>query len=664
MKKILTGVSVFLFVTGFAGAGSNEVVVSATRVAEPEREVPASVSVISGDRLRIGAPVNADELLRTLSGISVLRNYGIGSGIPGQVNVRGVPGLHGLLMLSDGYRLNEAATGFLSPNEIPVIAIERLETVRGPFSALYGADAFSGVVNMVLREPGEGKGLSAMVSAGNDGYLDFSVSVSGLAGDYAYFAALQQVEMDNVLARDRIIESVWNPQAGVYIELEKDAENFDYRDRRVVVKTASRAGEKGKLAVQARYFDSSLGMGMEDMRPLYPKQVESDSETRSVFAGVEYSHAVSENAELIARASYRDQQREVWGLDVAGFAGAMPVFAESYSKTDSDESEIGLEFNMERSAAHVITMGVDARQTGADFGGLKEAGSGTQFASSSPDSARVENYGLFVQDSFKAGAVRLVSGLRIDSHSDFGEAYSPKLGILWEALDIMVMRVAGGRAFRAPSLLELHQPDVGYGSITFVSNPDLDPEYVNSVDAGFTITPADNVSLDVTLFYNDMEDLIGPQIDGQIYSFLNISEAWSRGVEVELNSRLIGGLELHLAATLQETRDKTADTDLQHIPEEIYGAGLRYSGDAGICRVEASLDGFYTGERRYVDGSTGMWRELDSYFRADASLDLLFAQSYRIGVSAMNLFDEDYQESPVINPAPGRVLAVRAGIEW
>ena len=50
-----------------------------------------------------GYAVNADRYLRTVSGIAVLRNYGIGSGIPGQVNVRGVPGLHGLLMLSDGY---------------------------------------------------------------------------------------------------------------------------------------------------------------------------------------------------------------------------------------------------------------------------------------------------------------------------------------------------------------------------------------------------------------------------------------------------------------------------------------------------------------------------------------------------------------------------------
>lgn len=654
----------FVLAAGLVLAGTNEVIVSATRVTEPASAVPASVSVISGDQLRTGAPVNADELLRTLSGISVLRNYGIGSGIPGQINVRGVPGLHGLLMLADGYRLNEAGTGFLSPNEIPVAAIERLEAVRGPFSALYGADAFSGVVNMVLREPGTGKWLTAMAGAGNDGFLDISASVSGLAGDYAYFAALQQVEMDNVLARDRIIESIWNPQAGAYMELEKEAENFDYRDRRMVVKTASRAGDNGKLALQARYFDSSLGMGMEDMRPLYPVEVESDSETRSIFAGVEYTHILSEGAELKARVSYRDQQREVWGLDVAGFAGAIPLFSESYSKTDSDESEIGLEFNMERSADHMITMGVDARQTGADFGGLKEAVSGTQFAASLPDSASVENYGLFVQDSYRAGFVRIVSGIRIDSHSDFGGAYSPKLGFLWDASDIVILRLAGGRAFRAPSLLELHQPDVGYGSVTFMSNPDLDPEYVNSVDAGFTISPSDNVSLDVTLFYNDMEDLIGPQIDGQIYSFRNISEAWSRGIEMELNSRLVGGLGLHLAATLQETRDTTAHTDLQHIPAEIFGAGLRYSGDAGICEVQASLDGVYSSSRQYADTSTGMWLELDSYFRADASLDLIFHRVYKIGVSAMNLFDEDYQESPVINPAPGRVVAVRAGVEW
>lgn len=665
MKQAVNlAISVFILVGSAAFAATNEVVVTATRMAEQARDVPASVTIIGGARLAGAAAVNADELLRTAGGISVMRNYGVGSGIPGQVNVRGIPGLHGLLMLSDGYRLNEAATGFLSPNEIPLMALDRIEVVRGPFSALYGADAFSGVVNMILKEPGAGKGMVGSVGVGNDGLLDLALASSGFLGNCAYFAAVQRVQMDNVLAQDEITESVFNPAAGGYVDIVKSAENFDYFDNRVIAKTATDLGDAGHVEFQVRFFESELGMGQEDMRPLYPELVDSQSATRSLFAGVEYGRALSENVDLKTRLGYRDQQREVWGLDLAGYAGAVPLFAKSYSKTDADDVELELSLQIERTRDHIISVGADARRISADFGGLKDADTGIQFASSQTDSEAVENYGLFVQDSLTLGAVRLVSGIRLDSHSDFGEAVSPKIGFVWDASDTVVVRLAGGRAFRAPSLLELHQPSVGYGSITFVSNPDLEPEYVNSVDLGVTLSPAKNVKIDATLFRNDMEDLITPQIDGQIYTYRNTSKAWSQGVELEMSVKPSSGLELYAAGTLQESKDKTADSKLQHIPEEMASAGARYSLDLGCCVAEASIDGVFVGDRSYVDDATGMWLELQSYFRMDASVSLTHADRYRIGISAMNLMDEEYQESPVVNHAPGRVVAVRLGVDW
>lgn len=647
-----------------AAAGSNEIIVTATRTYEAESEVPASVSVIYAERLKGMAAVNADEMLRSLSGISVLRNYGAGSGIPGQVNIRGIPGLHGLLMLSDGYRLNEAATGFLSPNEVPVAAIDRIETVRGPFSALYGADAFSGVVNMILREPGTGKKASFSAGAGNDGFSDTVASISGSAGSSAYFAAVQSVGMDNVLAQDKISESVWNPQAGAYMTSDRAAENFNYRDNRVIVKTVTGNRDSGRVALQLRFFDSSLGMGMEDMRPYYPKQVESDAETRSIFAGTEYTRQAGADLELSARASIRDQRREVRGLDMAGYHGAVPVFAESLSRTDANEAEMALQVNYRQDEPHSLTAGADFRHSKADFGGLKEALTGVQFASSMPDSADVNNFGLYLQDRLEAGSVTLIAGARIDSHTDFGEAFSPKAGILWHASEDVSLRAAAGRAFRAPSLLELHQPSVGYGSITFVSNPDLEPEYVNSVDAGITFNQAGRYRLGIDAFYNDMEDLIAPSIDGRVYTYRNVSEAWSRGLELEITAEPAGWIVLYASATLQDAEDETAGTGLQHIPDEILAAGFRCSTGSGGMTIRLSLDAVYTGKREYVDELSGQWRQLDSFVRTDAAAGLEFAGHYNLGIKASNAFDEEYQESPVVNPAPGRVLAFYAGFEW
>ena len=74
---------------------ANSTVVTATRVEDEAARVPASVAVISGDEIRNSTAINVDDALRSLPGVSILRNYGIGYGIPNQINVRGVPGLHG-----------------------------------------------------------------------------------------------------------------------------------------------------------------------------------------------------------------------------------------------------------------------------------------------------------------------------------------------------------------------------------------------------------------------------------------------------------------------------------------------------------------------------------------------------------------------------------------
>ena len=112
-----------------------DLVVTGSRTPRPRATVPANITVVDAAALRTSPAQNPDDLLRTISGVSVLRSYGLGYGIPGQINIRGVPGIHGVLLLADGTPLNEAATGFLGVNEVPECALERIEIVRGPFSS-------------------------------------------------------------------------------------------------------------------------------------------------------------------------------------------------------------------------------------------------------------------------------------------------------------------------------------------------------------------------------------------------------------------------------------------------------------------------------------------------------------------------------------------------
>jgi outer membrane cobalamin receptor len=130
-------------------------VISATRTARRLEDVPVSVSVIERPRIESAPVRNVDDLLITEPGVSVKRVVGMGEGIPSDIIVRGVPGAYAanrLLVLVDGIPTNVSGTPFMILNLVPMESIERVELVRGPFSSLYGANAFSGVLNIITRQ--------------------------------------------------------------------------------------------------------------------------------------------------------------------------------------------------------------------------------------------------------------------------------------------------------------------------------------------------------------------------------------------------------------------------------------------------------------------------------------------------------------------------------
>jgi len=136
--------------TGFRRQALDEVVVTATRTERLRSQTPVSVTVIPSQEIAASPAVNLDDVLRTQTGIGVKRVVGVASGIPAMISIRGVPSANRTLILVDGMPLNSSGTGFLSLNEIPIGAVERVEIVRGPFSSLYGANAFSGAINVII----------------------------------------------------------------------------------------------------------------------------------------------------------------------------------------------------------------------------------------------------------------------------------------------------------------------------------------------------------------------------------------------------------------------------------------------------------------------------------------------------------------------------------
>ena len=643
-----------------------EVVVTATRTPEDRLDVPASVSVVDATQIENSPARNIDDLLRGLGGVYVLRSVGMGYGLPSQVNIRGVQGQNAILMLADDIPLNEPLTGFAGLNEIPLDSVGRVEVVRGPFSALYGADAFAGVVNVISAPPEDLPAARFSARTGNEGYRGFTGTGSAGTRDLGYTVTIESRAIDNYLGRDRVIERLTDPATGQSFDTWREARNYDYDDLRGSATFRALLDEDTRLAIHARHYEGDLGYGVVDVRPLFPEIVDSDMETASSALGATLQSEIGPRLTARARAYVRSQDRKLSGLDIVGSGVAgNPVFAESRSDTDGRDWFVEAGSDIEIGNRHDFSAGVDYLLNSADFSPLRFADTGARFPSSTGRSADIYNVGAYLQDQIALPReLRLIAGARFDEHSEFGAAISPRAGIIRNLSPATTLRASAGRAYRAPSLTELFQPDVYFGSVLFRSNPDLDPEYIISTDLGLEHRFAESLTAGLNLFYNDRDDLITKTVSGSTLSYANTDEAWSAGVEAGVEWRMAPGLKAYANYTGQRTENRETKRDLEHMAEHMLSAGLMLSRSFREWTLGASTDAHYIGKRGYVDFATGLWEELDEYIRLDAALRCSYRNLVWAGFTIENAADETYREWPLIQPAPGRLYAFEIGMNY
>ena len=126
-----------------------EIVTTATRIPHILKYTPVSVSVLTRDRIEAANPQDVGDILEEVAGLKVER-YGA-MGANSTVHLRGLYSSHVLVMV-DGRPVNSPSLGSADLSWLSVDNIERVEVVRGPSSALYGANAVAGVINIITRQ--------------------------------------------------------------------------------------------------------------------------------------------------------------------------------------------------------------------------------------------------------------------------------------------------------------------------------------------------------------------------------------------------------------------------------------------------------------------------------------------------------------------------------
>lgn len=485
-------------------------VVTASLTPQQIADSPASVTVITALQIRQLAARDIYDVLRHVPGIRVdLTNRG-----RPVVSVRGIrrDTSNQLLFLLDGHALNEPANGsatFLYElSHLPLENIDRIEVIRGPGSTVFGSNAFHGMVNIITRAPADIDGVEATLrlEAEDEGWIGGEVNL--LYGDT--FGDDRALSLNvNLVDEDGPTIPVREDIAGRSGTADREFEQLDIQFR----------GELGPWGLQARYLDQDRGESHGALYQLSPDDylkfhggfVELDG----IFELGEHT-AVELRAFVDALAIEAQIARLPRGTIPADSPFANFNTTGAYGRLQLDTTKAGLEVRATntRFRAHEITYGVLWEHQAQD--NLKaftnDIGLGYPIWPL-VDVSDTDNFGEdanrtllapYIEDIWSLNdQVTITAGLRWDNYSDFGDSLNPRLGITWRFLPRYSLRALYGTAFRAPDFRSLYLI-----SPFLDGNPDLQEEQVRTVEVGLTGNPFGGLFTRVTLFDNQLEQLI------------------------------------------------------------------------------------------------------------------------------------------------------------
>ncbi len=487
---------------------SESVVVTATLSPEEERDLGSATTVITRRQIESSGAATVLELLREVPGLDVARQGSDGSLT--SVFLRGTNSTQALVLV-DGARVNSPFFSGYDFSALTTENVERIEIVRGPFSALYGSDAIGGVIQIFTRGAAAGFSGQAAGEAGNAGQRQGSVFLSAGQGPFAAAASYRNARVGG------------------------DRENSDWQEQNASLRLEGRLSDLARIALEGAILDGDVGI---------PGPVGAETPR--------------------ARGGFREERIElpVWfrpGADheatvVVAHVASKPTFRNpddpfGFTSSDTDASTWQARAaDTWKTGRHAVTAFACWERWTVDAA----SSFGTAL-----DGARTTIVGVAAQDAFHFGASWFATaGLRYDHHSHFGQAWSPRATLAWlSGSGRWKLRASAGSAFRAPSVGELSYP--------FSGNPNLEPERSVSYEIGAERYVGSG-RLEASLFSNELRDLI--VFDFATLKNQNIGRARTRGAELVWRQTLSPGLDLDLGYTYLDTLDRETGQTLLRRP--------------------------------------------------------------------------------------------------
>lgn len=613
-----------------------EVVYSASKFKQPIDDAPSIIKIFNREYLELINAQTVSDLLSQLCGIHLTistesRELAWIRGVNGSDNSR-------ILILIDGIPIKDAlyTHGWID-EYLPIHMVKTVEVIKGPGSALYGANAFTGIINLITKDGLDimGKSISFVVGkkyenrinllAGGAvetpigeidvmGYAKF-FRTKGLGGDY--------YANDNILnpKQDRPYE---NYSTGFKIKINKFTFKTD-----IISYLATR--------IDGKYWENNLSNIVINDEDISSYRYFND------FISLTYDNDFDVNKNLKIKIYYQYYDNPaIWGdmnfewndtVTIIDSSGDTVLISPGEFLKYGDEQYHAhfvvpikktlryggdLQFTLEIGDYNTVVSGieyvVDEIEEVADYKWLfgdKVEGGLTINTWEIADGffikpVRIPNKAIYFQETLEFPQIKInvTAGGRYDNHKFFGSHISPRFGIVYNPMNKNVFKLLYGEAYRAPVPRELL---IAKSSNWASGNPNLEPEIIKTIEAEWKHYFSKKIESKLSYFNNRIKDIIQKGNDAtgdRIY--LNTGKQKSQGIELEINYKC-SKWNSYINYSLVHAKDVKAGTEEYGISKHIVKFGIIYKP---VKQLWTSVRGRYLSTQPRFEYSKFLGRQL------------------------------------------------------
>ena len=599
-------------------------VFTASKFNQKTSEAPSKVTVVDSAAIRKFGYRTLNDILNSIPGLYTTndRNYSYlgvrGFGLAGDYNTR-------VLLLLDGQRVNENIYDSFGTDYDTIVSVDnisRVEFSSGPGSAIYGANALFGVINIITKSASKNNGVQASVDYASENSKTARITAANtFDNDIETYISISKYKSDGA---DLYFSEFDDPATNNGI-----AENLDYHEsNKLFIKLNYKA-----WGFEAAYNDRIKGIPTASYEQEFNTAPSETIDTLSL-ASVTYNTFISDESEIYSRLS-------IGQYDYSGdFTYDYPPITTNRDDSTGKWWNFDLRYQTSQIDNQKITLGLEYQNNSKQYQTNFDV---EPFFSYLDDNQSSELYGIYFQDEIRLSEKIIINaGIRYDSNK-FDNATSnnkqdiinPRLALIYILRSETTLKLIYGTAYRNANAYELF-----YGSaLGYLPSVDLKPEEIASYEFDIEHYINNNFKVSLSLYQNETTNLIGlnSDINGDIF-YDNIDKVNAIGSDLEAEYISKSGLRIRSSYSYVDTEIKSTDETLTNSPENSFK--FNFSNPIFNKKATIGIELQYLGDRSTPQGNI-----VNEYSTTNITISShkLF-DNLILSASIYNLFDKEYSD--------------------